>query len=65
MKVWVIAKLSQSDWWVGGVCICMRVCIEVGGMKICVAATLSVSESKEEFQYNIFWISSRELVHII
>ena len=32
----------------------MRVCIGVGGMKICVIAKLSVSESKREFLYNSF-----------
>ena len=38
----------------GGGCICMRVCIGVGGMEARVIARLSVSESKREFPYNIF-----------
>ena len=42
----------------GGVCI--RVYIGVGGMKVCVTAKLSLSESKREFLCNIFLVSSCE-----
>ena len=34
--------------------------IGVGGLKVCVIAKLSLSESKREFLYSIFWVSSCE-----
>ena len=48
----VIAKLSVT--WGGGGCICIRVYIGVGGMKVCVIDKLAWAGSKQEFTYNIF-----------
>ena len=61
-RVWVIAKINMSWGGGGGGYNIMYLSIYRGvRMEVCVTAKLSLSESKREFLYNIFRVSSCEL----
>jgi len=57
MKVWMIAKISIWLGGMGGICIGGYI-FRVGLMNVSVTAKISLSESKREFLYYIFWVSS-------
>ena len=60
-RVWVIAKISMSVRGGGGYNIMYLSIYRGVRMEVCVTAKLSLSESKREFLYNIFCVSSCQL----